>query len=57
MINQHFNSCSFIMTTHEGQLKSLLINECLFIFRSRTKRHVFVLSSNASTLTQEIENI
>ena len=57
MINQHFNSRFFIMTTHENQLKSLSTNECLFTFRSRAEQRVFVLLSNASTSTQEIENV
>ena len=56
MINQHFNSRFFIMTTHENQLKLLSANECLFIFRNRAKRCVFVLFSNASTSAQEIKN-
>ena len=56
MINQHFNSRFFIMTTHEDQLKSLSANECLFILQNHAERCVFILSSNASTSTQEIEN-
>ena len=57
MINQHFNSHFFIMITHENQQKSLLTNERLFTFQNRAKRRVFILSSNAPTLTQKIENI
>ena len=57
MINQHFNLRFFIMITHEDQLKSLSTSERLFILQSRAKRRVFVLFSNALTLTQEIENV
>ena len=56
MINQHFNSRLFIMTTHKDQLRLLSTSECLFTFRSRAERRVFVLSSNAPTSAQEIED-
>ena len=37
MINQHFNSRIFIMTTHESQLKSLSANEYLFTLQNRAE--------------------
>ena len=51
MINQHFNSRIFIITTHENQLKSLSINKYLFTLQNRVKQRVFVLFSNAPTST------
>ena len=45
------------MTTYENQLKLLSINEHLFTLQNRAKRRVFILSSNASTLTQKIKDV
>ena len=57
MINQHFNSRIFVMTTYEDQLKLLLTSERLFTLQNRAKQRVFILFPNASTLAQKIKNV